>query len=137
MAKPTVTVDNPSSGPRIIMDRTMHEFPDGKFSHVTNFKVTLQSGANVVDREEWDRVHRHPSNQRFCDEEGITFTIGGPTVMSVADAIALVKRTSDVELLGEWANNESRPKVSKALEAHLDGIRRGIHNVQKARKKAS
>jgi hypothetical protein len=92
--------------------------------------LKLLAGANVVDFDLWKATSSHPIVKSLIDEGVIEFKLPSektkPEVylqsVSNRDAIDLVKKTIDAELLKTWAQKETRKPVVKALEEQIKAL---------------
>lgn len=88
--------------------------------------IRLLPGVNEVHAESWEKakqlkvVKHHLAEGNFKELTGVTSQ--GLSGMSTADAIDLVEKTLDRELLRSWLGSEKRGAVASAIEVQIDKI---------------
>ncbi len=103
------------------------------FEPTTNKPVAiLLPGPNEMKAEQWAKVAKHPTVERWI-EEGVLEIIGDETKdvspgvvlskLSPRDAEKTVSETIDMGILEAWLGKEKRPRVVKALQKQIAEIK--------------
>lgn len=86
----------------------------------------LKPGANEVDEEKIEEALKNPIVQWYVENGQIKISRGqAPETLSRLkpfDALALVRRTVDRDIIVRWREAEKRKQVLDALDAQLDAI---------------
>lgn len=84
--------------------------------------VKLLPGVNEVPLEVWEKVKENPIFQRFIEQGYVKIESETETDLLTIHhkkAIPLIENTYDTHLLKQWARDENRPAVMKAIELQL------------------
>jgi hypothetical protein len=99
--------------------------------------IVCTPGVNKIEDEVWERVSKNPEmikllesdrvvvvrasdpDQKAAEKKGEAVELFG---LSLNDAMRVVGQTLNFELLEQWAESETRPKVKRAIEKQLDKL---------------
>jgi hypothetical protein len=107
------------------MAKRIVEWTKPNFHNVCGLFV-LKPGVNEVEEDLIEKALESPIIRWYVDEGQIKISRGqAPEALArlkPPEAIALVKRTVDRDLLLRWAGAEKRKPVQEAIEAQFDAI---------------
>jgi len=89
-------------------------------------KVKLQPGMNKVPQEDWTEAKTQKMVQIHI-KRGIFrehLKAKNLSEMEIGDALAVIPKTYDRKLLGEWHQVDKRPEVQESLKAQFDLLKR-------------
>ncbi len=107
---------------------------------VSNYKmarvIVCMPGVNVLEDEVWDRVKTNPNIKMLLEDKKLsvlrekqkdgTVKKGEAkelTGLTPDEAVAIVNKTYNLEVLEEWADSEDRNKVRRACETQIQKLK--------------
>lgn len=141
-------IESFAQGPVALASSFVADPKKGQNDPRANKPQILIPGVNRVDNETWSELRKNPIIQRMMapDENGKIYlkevmeapekVIDGEAQdlsgLTAKDASAIVAKCLNKELLDAWSEQESRPKVRKAIDTQLKKLQPGSGEAEQA-----